>query len=114
MTPTFDLLLTVIAKVFAPPWLSPTFRCSGERMVFESSTPRMSSMPAPWRCAKSRKPRVALPDQGFGSAVFCSSLAMTVGLTLPLACRMSATAPATCGEDIEVPDRAAMPPSSSG
>ena len=46
----------------------------------------------------------ATSDQALGSAVFCNNVFTSSTLVFGNACRSSATPPATCGDDIEVPD----------
>ena len=111
LAPSF---FTVIFVVFGPAWLSPSEIWLGSTTVVASIVPTMSSMPAPWRCAWSRKPSAGFPDQFFGSAGLCSRPIMALADILGRASRISATPPATCGDDIEVPESVAAPPSSSG
>ena len=54
------------------------------------------------------------PRRSCGTALFCKIARTCCGETRGLACRSNATAPATCGEAIEVPLRMAYPPSSNG
>ncbi len=87
----------------------------------------MSSMPAPWRCVWSSSPLAALVDSTVGVAAFWMRLSMfTPGrapnfsnrvapvAALGIASRISAAPPATCGADMDVPDRVAVAPRSSG
>src|SRR5215468_12647065 len=57
---------------------------------------------------------VGLPKNGFGRAVFCRRACTSAGRVWGWASRNSATAPATWGDDIDVPLRTPYPPCSSG
>src|SRR5439155_10629924 len=59
-------------------------------------------------------PSDGLPHQSPGRALFWSRSSTSFGFKSGCACSSSATAPATCGEDIEVPLRTPKPPCSSG
>ena len=49
------------------------------------------------------KPRPGFPDQGRGRAEFCNLSWTSRGLVFGRASRIRATAPATCGDDMDVP-----------
>ena len=55
-----------------------------------------------------------LPDQFFGSALFCRIARKSDAASPGRACFSSAAAPATCGEAIDVPLIVAYEPCSSG
>src|SRR5262249_53656819 len=59
-------------------------------------------------------PGAGWPAQGAGGALFCKMSRTCCGGVGGLACRSRATAPAVCGDDIDVPLSVAYPPSSSG
>ena len=71
-------------------------------------------MPAPWRCTLSRKPSPGFPHHSAGRAVFCNRCWTSSGVACGRASSSSATAPATCGDDIDVPLKFPYPPCSSG
>src|SRR5512140_3579419 len=98
-------LVSVIVRVAGPAWLSPSDSLPGVAAVVATTALSMRSMPAPWRCTLSRKPRPGLPNHAFGDAVFWRRSRMACEFVLGCASRNSAAAPATCGEDIEVPLR---------
>ncbi len=63
----------------------------------------MSSIPAPCRCTLSRKPRLGLPPQFAGSALFCRIERTVSAFVFGAAWSSKATPPATCGEAMDVP-----------
>jgi hypothetical protein len=71
--------------------------------------------PAPCRWAASRMPRSGSSRRLAGDAVFCSRVNTSSGFIRGAACSISATAPATCGAAMDVPEFTTYPlPCSSG
>ena len=104
MTVAMSPSLVMVTVSVAASSVAPRDSLPGVTVVVASTEPGTSSMPAPWRCTLSERPRPGLPHQFFGSALFWRIVRTVSGsVPAPFACRSSATAPATCGDDIEVP-----------
>ena len=89
--------------VIGSPSVSPSDSLPGVTLVVAWMAASMSRSPAPWWCVTSRNPRPGFPDQRPGVALFCRMSRTTWLFTSGRASSSSATAPATCGEAIDVP-----------
>ena len=94
------------------PITSPSDSLPGSTLLVARMALSIFSKPAPCRCTWSKP--AGKPPRGCGSALFCRSVRTCWGATRGLACSSNATAPATCGDAIDVPLRIEYPPSSNG
>src|SRR5688572_1611391 len=97
------LFVIVSVCVEGPAALSPSDSLPGSMRDAARIALSICTMPAPCRCTLSRKPSPGFPPQTFGDALFCRIERTDCGLVFGAACSRSATAPATCGEAIDVP-----------
>jgi hypothetical protein len=98
------LLVRVSRRVCGPDALSPRASLPGAIRVVASAASSICTIPAPCRWTLS-SPAPGAPHQPFGSAVFCRIDRTSSALPFSDGCfsSNSATVPATCGEDIDVP-----------
>src|SRR5579871_6989462 len=101
------LLIVRFCVTGRPAGLSPRDNLPGETRVVFKMDLSMCNMPAPCRWTLSRNPSAGLPHQRAGSAPFCRMSRTAWEGVCGDACSSSAAAPATWGEDIEVPLRLA-------
>ncbi len=110
VTLELELFVSVSVRVAGPAWLSPSESFPGTIAVVALIASSMSTIPAPCRCTLSRNPSPGFRDQTCGSALFCSTPRNPAAGSDGWASIRRAAAPATWGDDMDVPLIVAYPP----